>query len=533
MFMVPPRVLRSSAAALAALLALGLSTAASAQALYVASAPAPGVAPTYTGWTPIAFTDRNGAADPDDGIATVALPFSFSLFGRPYTSVDVSANGNLIFEVGTPKTCPGGYVSACSVPRPYPTAGAPNGIVGFWWGDMDLTLGSGSYTVTGVSPDRVFAIRFTNWGAYDWFGPNSMRSVQVELFETSNKIRIYYGSIALDPDDLDEATVGAENFDGTEGVNALSCNTTTLRCGHGHWPAGSFIEISPAIEPELLPVEVKGSVLRPKTVNGNPGFELDVTTTIRNRGLSTATGFTYALYLSSNTTFDGNDLLLATHPNLLTLAGGAQGSYVDQNVAFERPQGTGNFYLLAVVDPPSTGKPFGEIAEAIETNNVLASAPYVLGAELNGTVSTVPATGPNELTDVTVKLRNAGIDPAGPFDFELWLSSDTTLGTGDTKFHTGTVTLQAGETLDQVLNVRFPNVQNGDYFVLLNIDPPSTAEPRGKVLEANENDNLAVSGKLTIAAADLIVEEVRLREPLAPYNPTSDAYFGEPARVTF
>ncbi len=469
----------------AALLVTGSE--ASAQTLYLASPPTPGTAPAITSWTPFTMVEPDGDINMDDGIATLALPFAFPLYGTSHTSVDVSANGALFFGQTAPKFCPGGYVQACATPRDFPNSIQPNGMVAFWMGDMDLSDGDAAYAVTGSAPDRIFSIRFTDWGAYDFAFPWAKRNVQVDLYETTGQVRIYFGSINNSSIDLDIASVGVENATGSEGTRGLACSAAAVRCGVADWPANQYVDIFPAVDPELMPVELRGSALRPVTVNGNPGFELDLTTTVRNRGQTTATGFTWNVYLSADATLDANDTLILSRATPESLAGGAESSWTDVGVQFERPQGNGSFRLIVQIDPPTTGKPNGEINEALETNNVLASPAYVLGAELSGTITAPAATGPGELTDVRVRIRNSGIDPTVPFEYELWLSEDKTFDASkDTKFHTATVSLNGGEEFDQLVQVRFPTtVTVGDYYVLMKVDPQSTGFPTGKVQETN------------------------------------------------
>lgn len=501
---------------------------ADAQTIYVASEPQPGIAPDYGNWTPITF--RHGSnVNNDEGIATLTIPFDFEFFEQTYTELDATANGLLLFGQTT-KTCTGGVVTACNSPRTFPYSALPNNLLAFWWDDMDITGGQGEYAVSGTAPNRVMAIRYRNWGKRRFnLEPAARRTVQVELHESNGLIRIYYGDIDRSGSNVDNATVGAENADGTQGVVALDCSVgPVMFCKQDDWPANSVVEIAPAIAPELIPVELTGSGLRPVTVNGNPGYQLDVTATIENRGRTAATGFTWNVYLSLDDQFDREeDQLLLTHATPETLAGNSRASWTDTNVEFERPSGTGNFYLFLEVDPPTEQSPHGAVLEAIETNNVVRGPTYVSGAELSGSIQAPSAAGPNEVTDVRIRIANSGADPTGPFKYELWMSEDNRLGTGDTRFHTGTLNLAGGEVFDEDVEVQFPIINVGNYYVLLVIDSDDD------VTEQNENDNLAVSQRLTFAAADIVVENVRLRSATPPHQRITTAFFGERVQITF
>ena len=276
--------------------AAAVAAAGSARAqTYVATAPAPGLAPSYANWTTFDFKDRWGGTEYDYGIATLALPFDFTFYGKVYRSLDITEDGLIIFENGTPKYCNGSYVSACSVPVKIPSTAKPNGFIAFWWNDMRSNTAQGVYTLVGATVgDRIFSIKLDNW-TNDYTGGE--RSVQIDLHERDGVIAIYYGQ--LNPNTTTEAAAaGIEDSTGANGLVVLPCANALHRCDQPDWPASQYVLISkPA--PDLMVGGVTGSPLVPvpDVGGGKPGYKLDVTVEIRNQGQLDANGFTYDLYL--------------------------------------------------------------------------------------------------------------------------------------------------------------------------------------------------------------------------------------------
>jgi subtilase family serine protease len=506
------------------------------QGIYVASTPTTGKAPSYTGWAPITFQDDSGSADSDEGVAELTLPFAFSFYGKSYSKCTVTVNGLVIFDNGSPAECDGsfGSFSSCTKPHNFPDSAAPNAMLGIWWSDMDLSSGSASYTSSGTSPDRIFSIKYSQWGAYDFFGADAFRNAQVDFHERTGAIRVYFGSISLAATNVDEASFGIEDGTGQSGVSPLACGNTKARCGQKDWPEDKYVEFTPAVDPDLLVVDITGSPLLATTVNGKPGYKLDVTTVVKNQGKNLASGFVYDVYLSTDATIDANDTKIGTHAKPESLNGFATGAYTEHALQFEKPVGSGNFYIGVLLDPQTTQKPKGDVLEALETNNTGVSAPYVIGAELDGNVSGPTASGPGEPVNLHVIVRNRGTDAAGPFSYEVWLSSDKSLDSSDKRVHAGTLTLAGGQIHDQTVSATLPAVADGAYYYLIVVDPPTPAKPKGDVTEADEGNNTRAStGQVTTSAADVLVEDIAVLQPVPPYGKTTRAYFAEKLRVSF
>jgi hypothetical protein len=144
----------------------------------------------------------------DDCTTALALPFTVSLFGEEYTSVNVSSNGNLQF--GSNLT---DYSNSC---LPY----APMGTTIFgYWDDLrtDGANGQGIYTrVFGTAPNRALGIE---WQAQT-YATGATAHFEVVLSEMRPGFSVYFGSV---PDEGLSATVGVQHGGGPE-VMLYSCN---------------------------------------------------------------------------------------------------------------------------------------------------------------------------------------------------------------------------------------------------------------------------------------------------------------------
>ncbi len=130
-------------------------------------------------YTPVA---GGGTAIPlcDDCMSgMIPIGFTFVFYGSPFTTLDVSSNGFLTFDPGMGNGCCSGQAMPVAT---WPT------MIAFSWDDMYTTGGVVNYFTTGVAPNRRFILNYNNVG-YCCTSSN-MASVQVQLFETTNEIRI-------------------------------------------------------------------------------------------------------------------------------------------------------------------------------------------------------------------------------------------------------------------------------------------------------------------------------------------------------
>jgi hypothetical protein len=153
----------------------------------------------------------------DDNSVQVALPFTFTFYGRTYGAAYVSTNGNLNFL-----THASNYFNQ-SIPDP----DTPNAAIYALWDDLIVDDESSVLTLTrGSAPEREFIIE---WRNVAFLSDTSLR-VDVEVILTERgHILLQYRNIS--DNELERggaATVGIENETGTVALQ-YSFNTPSLR----------------------------------------------------------------------------------------------------------------------------------------------------------------------------------------------------------------------------------------------------------------------------------------------------------------
>lgn len=145
-------------------------------------------------------TDINARCD--DCVTTIALPFPVSLYGRSYSSANVSSNGTVQFESTNPDWING------PLPRPSDEFGPT---IFAHWDDLRTDLGNGGiYTrVLGTFPNRLFVI---HWQAVYFYDSNRQANFALVLYEETPRFDVYLFGLQ---DQGASATVGVQNADGT------------------------------------------------------------------------------------------------------------------------------------------------------------------------------------------------------------------------------------------------------------------------------------------------------------------------------
>jgi subtilisin family serine protease len=148
----------------------------------------------------------------DDDSATVALPFSFNFYEEPFTSVQVSSNGLLVFGSSSLET---DWSNA-----PIPSTNAPNGLVAPYWDDLNPRPAGAAvwHRTLGSSPDRKFVVSWINVPHFD--GGSNGITFQVILEERTGDAVFQYADSSFGNAALNHgasATVGLESADGLFG----------------------------------------------------------------------------------------------------------------------------------------------------------------------------------------------------------------------------------------------------------------------------------------------------------------------------
>jgi hypothetical protein len=147
----------------------------------------------------------------DDAAVNASLPFSFSLYGQSFSSLQISSNGFLVFG-GDPAT---DYVN-----QPMPDDLIPNDVVAPWWDDLNPSQGGGIWTRTvGTSPTRRFVVE---WAGVPHYGDSATNTLTFEaiLEEGTNAIVFQYQDTKVGDSTVDDgasASVGVENANGSIG----------------------------------------------------------------------------------------------------------------------------------------------------------------------------------------------------------------------------------------------------------------------------------------------------------------------------
>jgi hypothetical protein len=152
--------------------------------------------------TDVNFSNGND----DDGYSNaINIGFPFEFYGVNHTSVRVSTNGFIAFEALT---------NSARSNKPIPTASTPNSIIAAFWDDLDGKTQGDVYYLS--EPDK-FTVQFTDWQKYYSStngGSSGSYTFQIVLYP-NGKIRIFYKEMN---GTLNEATVGIENADGSDGL---------------------------------------------------------------------------------------------------------------------------------------------------------------------------------------------------------------------------------------------------------------------------------------------------------------------------
>jgi subtilisin family serine protease len=163
----------------------------------------------------------------EDGYATVALPFPFTYYGSPYTSINVSTNGYATFN-GTSQAT---MWANTEIPNPGPTpapgqpAQYPNNALYPYWDDLAVApraYGEVYSGVTGTAGNRIFVLEWRGVA-----GTDAPITFEIQFEEATNNFSFAYQSIGGPYGYGYSATIGIENAAGTDAIQ-LGLNQTGI-----------------------------------------------------------------------------------------------------------------------------------------------------------------------------------------------------------------------------------------------------------------------------------------------------------------
>ncbi|MBC3542413.1 CARDB domain-containing protein [Rufibacter sediminis] len=213
------------------------------------------------------------------------------------------------------------------------------------------------------------------------------------------------------------------------------------------------------------------------------GHPITFSARIYNSGNSTASSSNIGFYLSTNDTFDTNDIALGT------ITGGelASGTNATRSGTFTVPAGTpnGNYFLLGVADPANA------VIETNEANNVvdyigLSVYPASVDLVIQSTMISSPVAVKGTSINVSTSIMNSRTLAASSSNVGYYLSTNNTYETSDVLLGTSTGgTLASGVTAIKNATLTIPaNTAAGNYFILFIVDPGN------EVTENDETNNL-------------------------------------------
>jgi subtilase family serine protease len=226
------------------------------------------------------------------------------------------------------------------------------------------------------------------------------------------------------------------------------------------------------------------------------GTSVDVTDTVRNRGVGPSTPTAVVYYLSTGLTLDGSAVRIGTRPvPALDPAGTNTGTGT-----VTLPSGVGAagfYYILAVADGESA------LAEPDETNNVTAFR-VAVGADMVVDVLTGPASAiAGSVITVSDTTRDRGVGPVGATQTRFYLSTTPGLEPGAINLGSRTVpSLAAGEnsTAETSLTLPWWVGEAGTYYLV------AVADGDGASSETDETNN--VRAARLIIGPDLVIDSV-------------------------
>jgi hypothetical protein len=125
----------------------------------------------------------------DDEVTTnMPIGFNFDFYCNTYNQLRICSNGFITFDYG--------FISNSGTPyaQNLPSTVTPNGVIAWNWNDLDPSQGGTiTYTTTGISPNQLFIVTYSNvplWTPQN--PPSNLRNTgQIVLHESTHLIEIH------------------------------------------------------------------------------------------------------------------------------------------------------------------------------------------------------------------------------------------------------------------------------------------------------------------------------------------------------
>ncbi len=234
---------------------------------------------------------------------------------------------------------------------------------------------------------------------------------------------------------------------------------------------------------------IMSSVSAPGTAN--VGQQITVTSSVKNQGSGGAGGSKVGLYISADQLITTSDTFMG-YASVISLAAGAEQT-LNSTVTIPVSVNEGTYYVGAIADYSNI------VIETDETNNALAGNQITitkLPPDLTITSVSGPVSGgTGQSITATVTVKNQGAALAGRFYVGLYLSSDATITTGDSRpgFVYMSNGLAAGAQQTLTITGTIPTtLASGLYYL------GAIADFSNLIIESTKTNNALAGNQITI-----------------------------------
>ena len=328
-----------------------------------------------------------------------------------------------------------------------------------------------------LSTDSTITTSDTQVGSDQYSSSLSSGSYRTDSLSSSTRLPsninagTYYWGYILDVDsDVDEAS---------ETNNVRTCDQITLQ--------------------EDLP-DLEATSVSTSSSSATMGDTITVQYRIDNIGTDYSGSFYWKLYLSTDSTITTSDTFVDEFSES-SISGGSYRSSYEYNVPIPTGMSTGYHYLGMIADNRDG------VNELDESNNIVSSSSRIDIEEPADLVPDSPS-GPNtaqagQQVSISWRIDNTGDDTSGWFYWEMYISTDSTITTSDTKLGSTQQanSISGGSYRSGTYSPTLPSnlVQGTYYFGII-------ADSSSRVTEGDETNNIEVGNSIYITVPDYDLE---------------------------
>ncbi|MDD5772836.1 MAG: CARDB domain-containing protein, partial [bacterium] len=244
---------------------------------------------------------------------------------------------------------------------------------------------------------------------------------------------------------------------------------------------GNAIDIVSGIDAIMTAVSAPAS--------GATGTSISITATVKNQGVATLASSYVGLYLSTDMTITTSDTRIGT-ASIPSLAAGAS-STVNPTFAISSTLAPGSYYIGAIADYNNARK------ESDETNNALVGNTIDItpGADVIVTAVSGPASGVTGTSiSITATVKNQGVGTISTSTAGIYISTDPTITTSDTRLGTASIaSLAAGASSTVTKSFVIPSTKAaGIYYI------GAIADYNNARKESDETNNILAGNTINI-----------------------------------